>query len=376
MKIKTITCHDVYNLGASLQAYALTKYLTILGHDAKIIDYKPDYLIHYKLFNKASGRYDYPVIRQIYHLAKLPGNIGARHGRRKKEFDEFTAKYLPLTEKTYSSNEELKLCPPSADVYFAGSDQIWNTVFPNGWDPAFYLDFVRDDAVKASYAASFATETIKKDAERNVKQWLSKLDFISVRESSGVRIVQELGMNAVQVLDPVFLLDKSVWLNVEKSRKIDRPYILFYDFDNNDKMCDFVLKQAKKNNCRIYSLLPSKIADRCFSEEGPAAFIYLIRNAELIVSNSFHATAFSVIFNKPFFVFNRNEHINTRMRDLLDSLGLSDRLIDDPDSAFGPGIDYSQVNQKLSEQILHSKKYIDKILESVSRRHEKDSVCD
>lgn len=375
MKIKTITCHDVYNVGASLQAYALAGYLKSLGHDTEIIDYKPDYLRHFTLFGSVSEKYDYPILRQAFYLAKLPGRIKAKHGPRKKEYDLFTEKYLPVTKKTYCSNIELKQDPPIADVFFAGSDQIWNTVFPNGKDPAFYLDFVSDSAVKASYAASFSTEKIEDNYEKKIKERLTKFDYISVRERSGVKIVRELGLDATQVLDPVFLLNKDDWLQIEKDLNLDQPYILYYDFDNNDQMREFTVRLAKKNNCKIFSIFPSDIADSCFAHEGPASFLYLVRNAQMIVSNSFHATAFSLIFKKQFYVFNRKESINTRMLDLLKSVGLSDRLIVCDDINDDQKICYQEVDKKLSEQINHSKKFIDVVLESVNFQHEKDSIC-
>lgn len=164
MKIKTITCHDVYNVGASLQACALVTYLRKLGHDAQIIDYKPDYLSnHYPLWGLGNPAYDKPVIRELYNLAKLPGRLKARNGKRKAEYDRFTAEFLPLTPRRYTSNDDLKQNPPEADVYFAGSDQIWNCFFPNGKDPAFYLDFAPAGSVRASYAASFAMDDIPEE---------------------------------------------------------------------------------------------------------------------------------------------------------------------------------------------------------------------
>ena len=123
MKIKTITCHDVYNVGASLQAYALATYLKSLGHDTEIIDYKPEYLQHFKLFGSVSGRYNRPILREIYHIVKFPGRLKARLSKRKKQYDIFTAKFLPITSKCYHSNEELKKDPPEADLYvFTNSD--------------------------------------------------------------------------------------------------------------------------------------------------------------------------------------------------------------------------------------------------------------
>ena len=210
MIIKTITCHDVYNLGASLQAYALQTYLLRQGHEVEIIDYKPDYLSgHFKLWGVYNPVFDKPFIRQLYLLAKLPGRLLAL--RRKKAFDDFTKKYLHLTRR-FHSNEELKKEPPMADAYIAGSDQIWNTVFKNGRDPAFYLEFAPKDNLRLSYAASLATKEIAEEYRPFVTQMLKNLDYVSVRESSSLSILQSLGRNdAEAVCDPVFLLSKEQW---------------------------------------------------------------------------------------------------------------------------------------------------------------------
>ena len=366
MKIKTITCHEVYNVGASLQAYALAEYLRQLGHEVEIIHYKPDYLSgHYCLWGVGNPRYDRPFLRELYLLAKLPGRLKAKYGKRKKDFDAFTREMLPVTEKRYASNEELKKEPPEADVYFAGSDQIWNTFFRNGKDPAFYLDFVPKNKIKASYAASFATESLPEEWKRQIKEWLSALDYISVRESSGVEICRDMGLvEAVQVMDPVFLLSDRDWQQIEKPLHFAEPYLLIYDFDRNPEMKKYVKRIAEKNNWKIYSVLNCDYADRCFTQEGPAAFLSLIRNAEFVVSNSFHATAFSLIFHKQFVVFNRNEGINTRMRDLAKLAGIQERLISDFCIDL-QDIDYAAVDEKIGAAAMESKAYIERVLGSV-----------
>lgn len=365
MKIKTITCHDVYNVGASLQAYALVAYLNQLGHEAEIIDYKPDYLSrHYSLLVITNPKYNIPLLREAYLLAKLPERLKARRSRRKKEYDEFTKMMLPLTAKCYHSNEELILNPPDADVFFAGSDQIWNAVYQNGRDPAFYLDFVPEGKVKASYAASFATESIPEVWRNQIQQWIRGLDNISVRESSGVRILEEMGIHgAVQVMDPVFLLSEEEWERIEKTVDSSEPYLLVYDFDQNPAIARYARQMAEKNNWKIYSILPCSYCDRCFSEEGPQAFVGLVRNAQFVVSNSFHATAFSMIFRKQFVVFNRVEKINTRMRDLMESVGIDGNIISEKNLWQEPKwIDYSQVLKQLDESVQYSKNFIDCVI--------------
>ena len=354
MIIKTITCHKVYNVGASLQAYALAKYLTDLGHDVEIIDYRPEYLSrHYRLDVVNNPKFDRPFLRKLYLLAKLPGRIKESKGKRKRNFDEFEKKYLPLTKNCYCSNEDLKKNPPLADVYLAGSDQIWNTLFQTGRDITFYLDFAPIESVRASYAASFATENILEEWKEPIKCWLKNMDFISVRESSGVELVKELGINyAKQVMDPVFLLDKSIWEGLAMSGEAETPYLLVYDFDRNSEINEHAKKIAEERNLKIYSIFDNSEADCCYTEAGPLEFLGLVRGAEYVISNSFHATAFAIIFEKPFAVFERKEKINTRLKDLIELLGLS---------KINNSIEYNKVNLILEKSINESKKYLEEV---------------
>ena len=355
-------------MGASLQAYALVTCLRCMGHDTEIIDYKPKYLIHYKLTGIGNPRYDKPILRELYTFAKLPGRLKSRFSKRKKEYDLFTKEYLPVTKIRYSSNDELKNNPPEANLYFAGSDQIWNTIFNNGRDPAFYLDFAPLGAIRASYAASFATEDVNEEWKPQVKKWLTALDYISVRESSGVDIINNLGIDGVvQVLDPVFLLDTEHWEKIEKSVNITEPYVLLYDFDRNPDIGAYTKRIARENGWKIFSILPNACSDRCFDQEGPAAFLWLIHHAEFVISNSFHATAFSLIYQKQFVVFNRNENINTRMKDLVQLVGIEDRLVSIYEKTNLGLIDYTLVGSKLNKAISQSKDYINTVLEAVRR---------
>lgn len=370
MKIKTITCHDVYNAGASLQAYALSIYLTSLGHEVEIINYKPDYLSrHYPLFGVTNPAYDKPFLREAYNLLKLPRRIQARKSQRKKEFDAFTKIYLPLTKERYSTFEQLKQACPQADLYFAGSDQIWNCLFQNGKDPSFYLAFVPDNCLKASYAASFSTETIPQEWQQQVYDWISRLDCISVREKSGVSILKELGIDrAIQVLDPVFLLSSEEWNRIGDEITFEEPYIFLYDFDLDETLGQSIRRYATENRLRIYSYLPNKYCDRSFADYGPKTFISLVKNANLVISNSFHATAFSLIFEKEFWVLRRKENINTRMEDLLNMVGLKERMLVGKMISDDMYIDYNCVRENLKEHVNDSKKYIDLVIEKAKEK--------
>lgn len=368
MKIKTITCHDVYNVGASLQAYALSEYLRQQGHEVENINYKPPYLQHYRLSGVTNPVYDKPVLREIYQILKFPGRLKGRFSKRKKVFDDFTEHYLPVTEKKYTSNQELKSQVPEADLYIAGSDQIWNPLFQNGKDPAFFLQFAPENIRKISYAASFAVDSLAEEDKKRMKHWLHYFDAISVREKSGVSLLREMGVEGEHVCDPVFLLLRSEW-ELFATDSPYKSYLFVYDFDNSSIVQSIAKNIAEKKNLKIVSVFPWKEADCICKNIGPKEFIGLIQNAEIIISNSFHATAFSLIFHKEFYVLNRQEKINTRMRDLLEDMGLQDHLvasIEEVEKA--TEAEWSQIDKRLENMMDCSKMFLKKEMGAVQRK--------
>lgn len=368
MKIYTITCHDAYNHGASLQAFALLRYLTQCSHDVEIIDYKPAYLSnHYKLFRINNPKWEKNLLTKLVYLGiKVPLRIPGL--KRKRAFDQFTASYLTVTKSQYRSNEELKNKLPERDVYLCGSDQIWNGLYQNGKDPAFYLDFVPKGKTKASFAASFATEEIAADLIPFVQKRIKRLDGISVREKSGISILNRMGIyNGKQVVDPALLLTRRDWNEIGKKQFHDK-YILVYDFDNNQLIKEIAVKISKEKNLKIYSINPGKVnyADKYFRYAGPDVFISLVRDAAFIISNSFHAAVFSVLYQKDFAIVNRRESINTRMRDFLEDLKLESRLVHPcykMKDLLNP-IDYKASELILNGKIAQSKLYLDIVLHS------------
>ena len=337
MNIKTITCHDVYNYGASLQAYALQEYLTKLGHNVEIIDYKPEYLQrtynfwyiplnakYYKLTQKSKLMHLFFAVMRLKKTYATRGRI--------KPFKLFKKKYLHLTT-TYYNYKQLYSTPPKASVYIAGSDQIWNTKLPNGKDPAFYLGFGDSKVKKISYAASFGITEI--EPSESIKNYLQNFDAISVREKTGLDILKRIGIkNAVHVVDPVFLLTAPQWSNLTKTAsQIKIPnynYILLYDFVNDHKIGSFVKMCAKQTGMQILSVNDYRsipYADQNINNAGPWEFISLIEHANIVISNSFHATAFSCIFNKEFYTFPLNTQQNSsRMTDLLSCAKMPERF--------------------------------------------------
>ncbi len=368
MKIKTITCHEVYNYGASLQEYALLKHLENLGHESETIHFKPPYLSkHFKLWSlpgNIAGKFF--LIQWAYLLLKLPKRL--TNLKRKRNFDTFSEKHIRATKKLYRFNDELKADLPEADAYVCGSDQIWNSYFQNGWDPAFYLDFVPDHKLKLSYAASFAIDSLAEEIKDFVKEKVSRLDHVAVRESSGKKILEDLGFdNVTQVLDPVFLLDTEEWTPLMTSNMPNEgAYLIVYDFDNDPLIRGLAERLKKENGWKIYAFNELiSYADTNFYLEGPDVFLALAKNASCILANSFHAVAFSLLFHKNLAVFNRSDKINTRMRDMLKSVGLSEFLIEDQEMADNyklNTIDFDSVQSKLDVLIDTSKQYLSNAL--------------
>lgn len=357
MIIRTITCHHSYNHGAMLQAFALIHYLQSLGHDASVIDYWPTYL---KDKHRIPPVYNHKVIRWLYLLAKLPSDIKRR--RRKLAFHSFFKHFIPVTKEAYQTVEQLRQNPPEADLYIAGSDQIWNTSFKNGLDAAFYLDFGSPKR-KISYAASFATEELKNGTAPFVKKLLGNLDSIAIREQSGLQILEGLGYKGQVVVDPVFLLSPEDWDRFDTMPLAGESYILTYDFENNGLSVAAVARNlARLYKCKIYSVSPFKqsYADYDFNEITPGEFVSLVRHAKCVIGNSFHGMAFSMIYGKDFFVVNRSDGLNIRMQDLLNRYGLGERLVnvETSDEQLIKHVDYEKVMKRLSQDIESSKSFL------------------
>lgn len=365
MKILTITCHDVYNYGASLQAFALQTFLDEQGHDVQIIDYKPEYLCRsYKFWivPKNSRFYKWTLKSKLFHLIfclYIAPKRYATYGRVAR-FKKFKQEFLKCT-KQYKTYEELKNDAPYADLYICGSDQIWNTVLPNGLDPAFYCNFGNPLATRIAYAASFGVPQIQQEFVETVKNNLSSLDAISVRETTGERILESLGFSGVSVADPVFLLSKEVWerrFNLTK-RPTAHPYILVYDLDNNvPELQQSAMELARDKGWKIVSIcgleVGGKYADIILKDAGPEEFLSFIKNADFVISTSFHATAFSVIFNRPFACFYKKSNIS-RMKDFLEIAGLSENL--NP-KTLTTSYSWNDVNMHIQKFVFSSKTFI------------------
>lgn len=374
MKILTLTTYNVYNYGAALQAYALQNSLCHIGHDAVLINYQPEYLTRkydYRWVNPESKLSRYVVTRMAYRMMKYLQRQTTMG--RKRQFDLFIDSYLKQTRE-YSTLEELHRNPPEADLYVVGSDQIWNVFYEAGRDPAFYLEFVMRGR-KASYAASFSYVDIPQKEKEKIAEYLRTFDAVSVRESHGLQLLGEMEIPGEWVLDPVFLLSVEQWKQLMVPNVPKEDYLLIYDFEGNKELKQFAKEYAQRQHLKIYVIAdtyPLLYADKNFMQAGPREFISMIYHCKAFISNSFHGTAFSIMFNKPVFVFNRHRHkVNSRMESLMTLFGLNNCILNSPkewERAYNYQFDYARMNNIKQRELAKSKVYLDNLLDKCANQ--------
>ena len=316
MKVCTITCHNCYNYGATLQAYALQQYFIKNRCKCWVIDYVPWYMEYNVRYKRIPEKWNKSIFRKLLYCGTHHPQIASKW-KRKYRFDSFSRKYLNTTIR-YRDINELSKNPPEADMYVCGSDQIWNGIdYNNGKDPAFYLAFIdQKSKYKISYAASFGRNCVYDNFWKDNSSYLSKFSGISVRESNGVDILNDFGLSAQCVIDPVFLLDSNSWELMLRDKRRKEKYILIYSLDDSNVPEELVRRY--RDSYRIISIGEIKIPNTEYDRNcGPQEFLEYIHDAEYIITNSFHCVAFSLIFKKTFTIFDRKVGTNSRISNLL-----------------------------------------------------------
>ena len=350
MKIDIITIHTVCNYGTVLQAYATQQTMGKMGYQTEIINYWRDnnevkYVVKRVLEGSTFWNRNH-FTRLLFTILKERDLVNAR-----RKFDEFIEKYLVLSMKKYTSIEELREDPPKADVYCTGSDQTWNSEYNNGIDLPFYLEFVPENAKRISYAASIGLEDFPREEKTHICNLLKKYSNISVREFSAKRILNNMGFNDVTVLiDPTLVLSKNEWIKIMDQRLIKKKYVLIYQLNKDKKLIEYAQTYAKKRGCEVAYITQSHYNKPrgCRTVVLPTVgqFLSLFCYTELVVTDSFHGTAFSLNFERNFIAYLPNMYGN-RIESLLSLLGLKDRIISDYSTQQLDEIDYQKVGENL-----------------------------
>lgn len=346
--IGILTFHCAKNYGAVMQSFALKTVLEKSGHQVEFINYTP-----ITVNGKASLKVG-SIINQVI-------------------FKSFVKRYLyPISER-YFSAEDLKNKILQYDYCIVGSDQVWNMDFSVKGDYTFFLDFVPDAIPKISYAASLGKEKmgISDEDSQKISTLLKRFKAISLREKTGSEFIdQEFNLKSSEVLDPTFLLDRNQYIS---SLKI-KP-----DFKSNQLFCFKFLKDpefyttikllAKKHKLEVVVVGKPKLLGgiKFISYPTPRKWIQLFSSSEYIFTDSFHGLAFAIIFKKKFIVSPANIKRFNRIKNILDNLGLSDRIyysyndIIETDKWLAE-IDYNEVDKIIDEQRLKSFDFLSKNL--------------
>ncbi len=339
-KVGILTIHDAPNYGACIQAFALYKYIELKGFDCELIDLRRpehnDYIPTKKFELYCTKRASYKHRLKLAVMQLLNRSPIQRYyvysPAAKEKFDKFNEQIK--MSKPYRGIEELYGNPPEYDLYVTGSDQVWNPSQPYCLEP-YFLTFVRNGKPKISYAASIGIDKLTKKEKADFNNWLSSYIAISVREQQAKSILESFTEYEIeQVMDPTFLLPLSFWTSLAIAPKVSKPYILLYSIKYNPILLRFCIRLSKESGLQLIYLeqIQPEVTNAEYMPEtdaGPEEFLGYIENAEMVITNSFHGTVFSIIFAiKNFYSYIApNNNRGSRIVDLLSMCQLSNHIL-------------------------------------------------
>lgn len=379
-KIGLVVCYHIKNYGSVLQSYATEKIVEKEGLHYECINYKKKKTFLFLLknllrcFNLTLLKTKLLIIKKRLYVKFFNKDLESKFKNRNKIFDNFVEQNFKLSLPYYGYSE-LKKGMVHYDGILLGSDQVWNPM--NLGSNYYTLNFAPENMPKITYAASFGVSKIPKYQIKKTKEYLKRIQFISVREQAGQKIIKELiNRDVPVVLDPTLMLTIEEWKSIyDKNRLVKEKYILCYFLGNNAIHREWANKIKEKTGYKIVVLphmdqivkIDFKFGDIQYFEAGPKEFLNLIENAEMICTDSFHGTVFSILNNKKFLVFNRymstkKGSTNSRISSLLNLLKLENRLYSgngDIYETMEKVIDYAEVKKQLEILRKESKKYLD-----------------
>ncbi len=357
MKLGIITFHGSHNHGSMLQAYATQHVIEKLGIESEIINFRMNsQKEYYSLYPRKFG-----AMRFCRSLCMFP-----LHEARKKKyakFEKFLKNRFVLSGNELQNYDDLKSISDKYDLYLSGSDQIWSNLIPEFKNPeadytgVYFLDFVNKQKRKISYASSVGEISYENLLKK--KELLEGYSFISTREKRGSEMIESITHKKAKiVVDPTFLLKKQEWQSImQHERIIKEKYVFLYTLRGirpGIKWGQHLKKFASRFGLKIvcvspfFPILVHGVTN--LVNVGPEDFLNLIANAEVVFTDSFHGTAFSINFNKPFFSFNKNGSKDERKLGILRLTSLENRCIRsfaEIDEIQSYDIDYTVVNEKL-----------------------------
>lgn len=364
MKIGIITWFKFLNYGTILQAVSLANYVTSLGHEVYLLDYPisggRDGIFNLRDLKKRTVKFFSDHLEEKVYRNSIE--------KKKQRYHNFYESRCNIAGGLKTKKEFIDYCN-NLDLIICGSDQIWN---PNWYSDFYFANFDEIHTPKISYGSSIGVESIPDMLCGTYEDSIRKFSRVAVREKSLQRELKDkFNINAIHVIDPVCLLEEDQWKSIIKKNSFSfkKRYVVCYFLSDNKNYWAASRKFAQKNNLAL-QIIPMTIHSKWMRgnkkmDIGPMEFLSIISNAEYILTDSFHATMFSIIFKKQFYVFERFEPSkrdsqNSRITDLLIELNLYDRLLkyNSRDVSNLKNIDFEKVNAYLEQLTNESKKYL------------------
>lgn len=367
-KVGVITFQFANNYGAVLQTYALVETIKQYGVYVEVINFVPTKLASpYALFPDIRSMVSSKGIKYTIRLMLSRAWNIRRVAKRIRGFNRFRHSQLNLTSKKFKTANKLNNLEEKFDFYITGSDQVWNPSFFTKLSTyPYFLDFAPVTTKKISYAASIG-EKVDKVYHKIYSDQLNSFDYISVREESAKKFLDRIiGKDIEVTLDPTLLLDRDTWSNIETPKKVKDKYILVYNLVNDPLIIELANKLSTENKYKIISYSKKSQFENwhsSFASLSPNEFLSLFANAELVITNSFHGTAFALVYNKLFYTIPHPVR-GSRMIDLLTKLDLKYQIVTKKEDFqnLNKEIDYDKINKELSYLRDKSLAFIEKAL--------------
>lgn len=366
MKISIITLHAVANYGSALQSYATQCVFGGMGLCPEIVDYRRRAILPESAWEILRNP-EYSALMKLKLILIQPSSRKAR-----KIFDGFLNTNIKMSDRIYTQDEDFVQYPFDADIYCTGSDQVWNTGWHNEIPAPFFLSYAPEGKKRIAFSASFGKEKLDEWEKPGILEYLKKYSAISVREKSAVDIINALdgGVKVEHVLDPTLTVEPEVWYKLSsQDRIVKEKYILVYQLNNNKAFDRYAKQLAEKKKLKLIRLCTryDQLRKTGHGIVLPKVeeFLSLIRDAEYVVTDSFHGTAFCLTFHKRFVNIYPGLY-STRLESILELAGLKSRKLEDYNdfSLIDKPIDYTAVDEIMKKERMHTMQFLEEAIHS------------
>lgn len=354
------------NYGSALQSWALCRCIDKLGYNAKLVDYCPQMMENRDILNPMRHMWDTDEVSRMNLELSMPAIKINYH-----KFDTFYKKNFKKTAKTYfCKNFDEIVSDEKIDGFVCGSDTIFCVDEWNGFEDAYFAEYpCMKNGYSVSYAASFGDAHFNTDSYEILKTRLSNFKALGIRENKMIPFAKEhTSVPIFRTIDPTLLLTDKDYEEIMAPRLEKEKYLLLYARRYNKKMFDYADRLAEQNGWKVIdiSLRAENVhKHRMAYDAGVEEFLSLIKNSEYMVTNSFHGLIFATQFKRPFAAFSR-ESGDSKIAELLDMFGLSDRLLIEGNESMNKNIDFNVVHERILNERVDSINFLKKELDGIA----------